>query len=140
MNRKFMLLAVSTVLFAALGCASTSAGKGKDIEPSSASEPPSTDPVLDALRNPPSAPPAPSPAATPAAPHAGAAAKAPARDKGEFENRPLPTIPADPPPPPNADELGDDNWARDQRNTKLRDKDREKVKHSDPEDDNWGRD
>jgi hypothetical protein len=139
MERKLILLAVSMVLAAAVGCASTSAGKAKDIEPSSASEPPSTDPLLDALKSPPApAPAAPHPAA-PAAPPAGTA-RAPAQDKGEFENKPLPTIPADPPPPSNADDLGDDNWARDQRNTKLRDKDREKVKHSDPEDDNWGRD
>ena len=138
MFRQWRMIVAAAIVASTFGCASTSGGKAKDFEPSSASEPPSTDPVLESLKAPPPAPAAaPAPATT--APSAAAQTKAAAPEKGDFDNKPLPTIPADPPPPPNSEDLGDDNWGRDQRNTKLRDKDREKVRHSEPEDDNWGR-
>jgi hypothetical protein len=58
----------------------------------------------------------------------------------DLDNRPLPVLPLDPPPPPGAEDLSDDNWARDQKTTKLKDKDKDRVKNSSPEDDNWGKD
>lgn len=143
MLKHLIPIAAAAAVVATLGCASTAGNRARDLEPSSAAEPPSTDPLLESLRS----PPAPAPSAAPAPAHSApaapasspAAARAATADKGEFDNKPLPTLPSDPPPPPNSEDAGDDNWARDQRNTKLRDKDRDKVKHSDPEDDAWGR-
>ena len=117
------------------GCATTS--KAKDLEPSPGAEPvsePQADPSKPAPVPPPAAPPP--PAQPPAKKDARAQEPPPPID---IENKPLPVLPADPPPPPNAEDLGDDNWGRDQRHTKIRDKDREKVKGSEPEDDGWGK-
>ena len=125
--RRFIPLAVfAALLIGALGCATTSKA-AKDFEPSSMNEPPSAPVAPGAPAQPPQAAPAKD-------------AKAPEPTPAELENKPLPVLPSDPPPPQNAEDLGDDGWGRDQRHTKLKDKDRDKVKGSDPEDDGWGKD
>ena len=140
--RRFILVAIPVVMLIVCACATPP--KAKDLEPSSLYEPPAPVDVQ------------PAPAAQPHAAQAPAvqapsvqapAAHVPARKgaavqeppQADLENKPLPVVPADPPPLPNAEDLGDDNWGRDQRHTKLKDKDREKIKGSDPEDDGWGR-
>lgn len=129
--RRFIPLAViAMLLLGVYGCASTSKA-GKDFEPSSMNEPPSVpqaDPAKPAL---PGHPTAAAAGAKDAKPHEPT--------PSELENKPLPVLPADPPPPQNAEDLGDDGWGRDQRQTKLKDKDRDRVKGSDPEDDRWGK-
>ena len=116
---------VAAVLMCVWGCATAS--KSRDFEPSSAAEPPSgTDLQADPVK-----------AADPAKVKDHAKKD---DTKIDVENKPLPVLPADPPPPAGTEDLGDDNWGRDQRALKLRDKDRDKVKGSDPEDDAWGKD
>lgn len=130
--RRFIPLAIfAAMLLGAYGCASASKA-GKDFEPSSINEPPSVpqvDPAKPALPGPPA----------PAAPAASKDAKPNEPTPAELENKPLPVLPSDPPPPQNAEDLGDDGWGRDQRHTKLKDKDRDRVKSSGPEDDGWGK-
>ena len=136
--RRFIPMAlIAALLLCICGCATTS--KAKDLEPSTSAEPvsePQAEPSKPPAVTPPSPPAAPPPAAHPPAKKDARAQEPPPVD---IENKPLPVLPADPPPPVNAEDLGDDNWGRDQRHTKIRDKDRDKVKGSEPEDDGWGK-
>ncbi|MCX7958107.1 MAG: hypothetical protein N3B13_03590 [Deltaproteobacteria bacterium] len=38
------------------------------------------------------------------------------------------------------DEMGDDNWAKDESKVRIRKKDKDKIKDSSPDDDKWGKD
>ncbi len=59
---------------------------------------------------------------------------------GKNENISTPVkIEENPVPPEVQEELGDDNWGKDDEKVKLRKKDKEKIKDSSPDDDKWGR-
>ncbi len=81
--------------------------------------------------------PAPSPAA-----QTKAESPKPANNKNQpvQETQSLPVkVEENPLPQEIQEELGDDNWAKDDNKVKIRKKDKEKIKDSPPDDDKWGK-
>jgi len=66
-------------------------------------------------------------------------AAAPLVEVGDYENRPLPVLPADPPLPPGSEELSDDSWGQDVKKQKAAAKAKAKLGNSTPDDEDWGK-
>ena len=61
-------------------------------------------------------------------------------DTTDVENKPLTVLPADPPLPPGSEEMSDDSWGKDDKKSKLKEKDKKAIKNSPVDDDSWGGD
>jgi hypothetical protein len=64
---------------------------------------------------------------------------APLVEQADYENKPLPVLPIDPPLPPGSEDMSDDSWGQDLKKQKAKDKAKAKLGNSTPDDEDWGK-